>query len=230
MENSKRKVSFQMLMLITTPRLAERAEEIFKEDQLPLLYRFKAEGTASSEIMNMLGLDSVEKRVLMSALPKKVADVMLEKLKIGLRMHRVNSGIAFTMPINGINNIILRMFEQNREGNVLISLGKDEIEMAEMKNVLVSVIVNRGFSAEVMEAAKSAGAKGGTVVRSRRVGSEEAAGFWGIGVQEEKEIIMILAAAENKVEIMKRISEHYGLHSAAKGIVMSMPVDSVIGI
>ena len=90
MEN-KKKVSFQMLMLITTPKLAERAEEMFREDRLPLLYRFKAEGTVSSEIMNMLGLDSVEKRVLVSALPKMMADVMLEKLKIGKRLNRGGS-------------------------------------------------------------------------------------------------------------------------------------------
>lgn len=230
MENSKKKSSFQVLVLITPPALADVAQAMFKRDRLPLQYRFNAQGTASSEIMDMLGLDGLDKRVLLSILPKRIAEVMLEKLKIGLQMHTVNSGIAFTMPINGISNLVLRMFAQNEEENILVSLGKDEIEMTEMKHVLVTVIVNRGFSADVMEAAKSAGAKGGTVVRSRSVGDEKASGFWGSSVQDEKEIIMILAAAENKVAIMQKIGEQYGVHSEAKGIVMAMPVDAVTGI
>ena len=46
MEHEK-KVSFQLLVLITTPKLAEHAAEMFKKGALPLQYRFNAEGTAS---------------------------------------------------------------------------------------------------------------------------------------------------------------------------------------
>ena len=101
--------------------------------------------------------------------------------------------------------------------------------MTEMKHVLVAAVVNRGFSADVMEAANSVGAKGGTIVHSRRMGNEETTAFWGLSVQEEKEIVMILTETENKVAIMKAIGEKCGMHSEAKGIVMSMPVDSVTG-
>ena len=52
----EKKVSFQLLTLITTPKLAEKAAEMFKKGALPLQYRFNAEGTASSEIMDMLFL------------------------------------------------------------------------------------------------------------------------------------------------------------------------------
>ena len=67
MDNTK-KLSFQLLTLITTPKLAEEAAEMFKQGALPLQYRFNAEGTASSEIMDILGLGSIDKCVLISSL------------------------------------------------------------------------------------------------------------------------------------------------------------------
>ena len=39
----EKKVSFQLLTLITTPKLAEKAAEMFKKGALPLQYRFNAE-------------------------------------------------------------------------------------------------------------------------------------------------------------------------------------------
>lgn len=73
----EKKVSFQLLTLITTPKLAEKAAEMFKKGALPLQYRFNAEGTASSEIMDMLGLGSIDKSVLISMIPKELSDVLM---------------------------------------------------------------------------------------------------------------------------------------------------------
>ena len=230
MENNQKKLSFQLLTVITTPKLAEKTAEMFKKGALPLQYRFNAEGTASSEIMDMLGLGSTDKCVLVSMVPKHLSGVILDKLHSELHLDTVNSGIAFTIPLNGANNIILRMLTQNAEENAYGSDGKDENSMAETKHVLVAAIINRGFSGDVMEAAKSVGAKGGTVIHSRRIGNEEVSSFWGLSVQEEKEIVLILSPVENKIDIMRSISEKCGMNSDAKGIVMSMPIDSVMGI
>ena len=230
MENSQKNLSFQLLTVITTPKLAEKTAEMFKKGALPLQYRFNAEGTASSDIMDMLGLGSIDKCVLVSMVPKNLSGVILGKLHSELQLNSVNSGIAFTIPLNGANNLILRMLTRNTEENVYSSDGKDENSMTEAKHVLVAAIVNRGFSGDVMEAAKSAGAKGGTVINSRRIGNDEVTGFWGLSVQEEKEIVMILTPVEDKLNIMRSISEKCGMNSDAKGIVMSMPIDSVMGI
>lgn len=230
MESSQKKLSFQLLTVITTPKLAEKTAEMFKKGALPLQYRFSAEGTASSDIMDMLGLGSIDKCVLVSMVPKHLSGIILDKLHSELQLDSVNSGIAFMIPLNGANNLILRMLTRNTEENVYSSDGKDENSMTEPKHVLVAAIVNRGFSGDVMEAAKSAGAKGGTVINSRRIGNEEATGFWGLSVQEEKEIVMILTPVEDKLNIMRSISEKCCMNSDAKGIVMSMPIDSVMGI
>lgn len=230
MENSPKKLSFQLLTVITTPKLAEKTAAIFQKDALPLQYRFSAEGTASSEIMDMLGLGSIDKCVLVSMVPKSLSCAILDKLHSKLHLGTVNSGIAFTIPLIGANRILLRMLTQNAEENTNHLDRKDEICMPETKHVLVAAIINRGFSGNVMEAAKSVGAKGGTVIHSRRIDNEEVTSFWGLSVQEEKEIVLILSPIEDKISIMRSISEKCGLNSEAKGIVISMPIDSVMGI
>ena len=102
--------------------------------------------------------------------------------------------------------------------------------MTEAKHTLVAAVVNRGFSEDVMNAARAAGARGGTVIHSRCIGNEEATGVWGLSVQEEKEIILILSKAEVKLDIMRSITEMCGVNSKAQGVVFSFPVDSVMGL
>ena len=57
---------------------------------------------------------------------------------------------------------------------------------------LIITIINRGFSEDVVDAAKSAGAQGGTVLHARGTGVHEAEKFFGISIQPEKEMVLTL--------------------------------------
>ncbi len=221
---------FQLLALVTTPKLADKATEILKNEELSLQYRFSAEGTASSEIIDMLGLGNIDKSVIFSMLSKQMSESVLQKLYNDLRLDTVNSGIAFTIPLSGANSLILRILKASQEHQAIALEGEEKTVMAENKHALIVAIVNQGFSGDVMEAVRPLGAKGGTVIRSHQIDNEEVAGFWGMNAKEEKEIVMILSDIEHKVEIMKGIGEHCGMHSDAQGIVMSLPIDSVAGM
>lgn len=229
MENKQKKLSYQLLAVISTPKLADKTAEMFAHENLPLQYRFNAEGTAPSEVMDLLGLGSIDKCIILSMIPKERSAAILKKLHTELQLDTVNSGIAFTIPINGASNLILRLLTQTADENTIGSARKDD-SMTEVKYALVAAIVNRGFSGDVMEAAKSAGARGGSVIHSRRIDNEVAASFWGLNAQEEQEIVLIIVEAEDRVPIMQSIGEKCGMKSDAKGIVTSIPIDSVIGI
>lgn len=114
----------------------------------------------------MLGLGSIDKSVLVSMVPKSLSQPLMEKLRSELQLNKANSGIAFTMPLNGANNLILRILAQDAGKELLTVNGKEENSMAETKYSLVAAIVNRGFSDDVMKAVRAAGATGGTVIRS----------------------------------------------------------------
>lgn len=221
---------FRMLVLIATPKLADKAAELLAQNELIVQYRLSAEGTASSDIMDALGLGSVDKAVVVSTVPRLLAGRILRRLHTELRLDTQGSGIAFTLPLTGASNIALRMMTHAAEQVAATQNGKDDYVMADIKYTLISAVVNRGFSGDVMEAARTAGARGGTVIHSRCIENKEAAGMWGLGLQEEKELVLILAETEDKLAIMRAVSESCGMHSEAKGLVVSLPVDSVMGV
>lgn len=230
MTSDYKKIEFRMLFLVATPKLVNKAVKLFKEGELPMQYLFNAQGTATSEIMDMLGLGVLDKKVLMGVMPKVFADEMLKKLRKQLHLGMPNSGVAFTVAMSGGSSHIVRLFENLHNESQQASLGKDGVKMTESEYDLLMVVVNQGYSEEVMDAAKPMGASGGTVFHTRRIGQEEAMKFWGIRVQQEREVLMILVNKENKMPIMQAIGKKFGLHSEANGIVMALPVDGVVGL
>lgn len=99
-----------------------------------------------------------------------------------------------------------------------------------MQHELILTIINRGFADLVMDAAKAAGASGGTVIHARGTGVHEAEKFFGIIVQPEKELVLILVDREKRNAIMTAICSHIELKEAGQGISFSLPVDHVIGL
>ena len=222
MSTEKMQASFRLLMLITTPKLAEKALLLFEKGRLPMQIQAYAHGTASREMMDMLGLDSGEKSLLLTVMPKADADDLLVHLRRELRLGLSGSGIAFTVPMSGANKRVLQMVQQLCEEKPRAEIRRKVMQENEYQ--IIVALVNQGYSEEVMAAARPA------VLHSRRVGAEEALSQWGFSLQEEKEAVMILTRAESKLAIMQAICDGCGLQSEAQGIVLSLPVDRVVGL
>lgn len=225
-----KKSMIRVLFLVATPKLARKAITLFQEKHIPILHEFRAQGTASEGIIDWLGLDGVDKAVVMTILPVEIANGMLRKLYKKLQLGAPNSGVAFTIRLSGASNRMIKLSETLQENADGRAGERSDMEMAESEYRMIAAIVNQGYSDEVMDAARPAGARGGTVFHSRRVGSEEAKRFWGINVQQEREIVLILAEKSKKKEIMCAIGEKCGLKSEAQGMVLSLPVDGVVGL
>ena len=226
MSNVNKHPSYHMLILIATPKLTDKAAQMFRSQNLPIQYRMSAQGTASSDIMDTLGFGSIDKCILISTVTADFGRQMLSQLHTRLRLDAVNSGIAFTIPLTGATDHLVRMMNAGPKGDNR----KDTTTMAENNYTLIAAIVDRGFGGDVMDAAKAAGAGGGTIINSRGIQSEGAADFWGLGLQEGKQIVLILAEHKDKLAIMSAISEKYGMNTEAKGVVLSLPIDSVMGL
>lgn len=227
--SEKQMSPMRMLLLIAAPKLEEKAVKIFDEAGVPVQYRMDGHGTASREILDMLGLDSGDKALLMSLLPKSFANEMLVKLRRSLRLGTAGSGIACTLSLTGASNRMVQMLDMVNEDRRAAQTRRLPV-MEENGYQMVIALVNQGYSEDVMAAARPAGAGGGTVLHSRRVGGDETLTFWGISVQPEKEIVMILCRQEDKVNIMKAIADSCGMKSEAQGLVISLPVETVVGL
>lgn len=230
MTEMRRKASFRLLFLIATPKLVNKAVALLKEGDIPTQYLIHGQGTASSQVMDMLGLDGVDKNILMGMMPKAFADGMLIKLRKKLHLGMPNTGIAFTLPLSGSSGRVVQLMEGLEAEDRPRLLERRESGMTENEYSMIMAIVNQGFSEDVMNAARPKGASGGTVFHSRRIGNEEAMKFWKISVQEEREIVIILAQKEDKKAIMQAIGENCGMESKAQGIILSLPVDGIVGL
>ena len=96
--------------------------------------------------------------------------------------------------------------------------------MNENKYEMVVCIVNAGFSQNVVEAARAAGARGGTVIHARGTANPEAEEFFNIHVHPDKEIVMILVPKAIKDEVIRTVYKEAGLAAEAQGIAFSLPV------
>ena len=229
MSTIKSKQAFRLLVLIGNPKLAEKASEILSQASIPLQFQTSAVGTAPSDMIDILGLGTPDRTLVLCTLPLDVANETLRSLKRGLRLGSVNSGIAFTIPVTGASNIFLSLM-QNLMKSEDQTERKETKPMTENKYSLIAAIVNPGYSEELMDVAREAGARGGTVLHSRQVGETEALTGLGLTIQDEKEIVIIVADQNTKLGIMQAIGNKCGMHSDAKGFVLSLPIDGVVGV
>ncbi len=102
--------------------------------------------------------------------------------------------------------------------------------MDEIKFELVICIVNAGFSQNVVEAARKAGARGGTILRARGSANPEAEEFFGVTIQPDKELVLILVPAAIKDEVLTTVYKESGLSQEGQGIAFSLPVERTTAI
>ena len=80
----------------------------------------------------------------------------------------------------------------------------------------------------IMDAARAAGAGGGTVIHAKGTGMEGAAHFMGVELVNEKELVLIVSRTTLKNQIMQAIMQ--GADPKAGAIVFSLPVTDTAGL
>lgn len=182
-------------------------------------------GTATSEIMDLLGLDSLEKDVIFSVGKGTMVNQVMRDLNNELRGSARSKGIVFDMKLTAMAYVTALAIQMNVQNET----GREDTMMEEgMENSMILVTVNQGFTEEVMETARKAGARGGTIIHARWAGSESTEEFYGITVQQEKEIIAIVSPSSKRNEIMEAINSNHGMKTEARGTVCSLDIENLV--
>ncbi len=96
---------------------------------------------------------------------------------------------------------------------------------SENRHTLILISVNQGYTENVLDTARSLGARGGTILRARWSGAKALETYHGISLQTEKEIVIIIVPNDLRNRIMDAVNEKHGLKTEAQAIVCSMKVD-----
>lgn len=225
-------LAMRMLFMITDVEDARKIEDILFKADLPVYCQWRGQGTAKAEWLDVCGLSGRSRLMTMTCLPGSRVGELFARLEHDFKITQRGKGIAGTIKLTGMQSPLLKMLQIDA-GDAPQTTDTTRSERT-MDNktafTMILTAVKEGYSDEVVEAANSAGARGGSVIRGRRRGSEALAEFMGISTQEEQEFVMIIARRDQKADIMNAIKERCGLNTEAQGFVFSIPLEDVIGM
>ncbi len=224
-ELSKEKEKNLVLMFTIVNRGAgEKVADLLRKEGVTVNLFTYGRGTASSEILEYLGLADTRREIVLSTMPYGVSKRLIKDINEKFRLVKPGKGIAFTIPISSIcGKNSARLVEGLAEYGDDVSMDKTDYE-------LIFIITNKGYADDVMASARSAKATGGTAIHAKGMGAKQAEKFFGITIQPEKEVILILAHMDVKNDIMRAVVAKHGVSKEAGSVVFSVPVSGVEGL
>ncbi len=210
-----------LLIAITDRSRSDGFAEWFRGQGIPLVLTALGKGTATAQVLDFLGLEATEKSVLLCVSPRSPR--LIRRAARDLWLDVPGNGIIMAVPVSSIGGAATRDYLLQQEA-------EENMEEKKMTHELVVVISNRGYTDMVMDAARSAGATGGTAVHAKGTATELAKKFFGVSIAEEKELIFILSKAEDRKAIMKAVIAGAGMQTEAQAMVFSMPVSDLAGL
>ena len=215
-----------LMTTIINRNLAKKFLKLYDEEGLQVMLFTLGSGTASGDVLDYLGLEATEKAVIFTVLEENRWKATKKDLQKKFQIDAPGGGIAFIVPLSSIGGKkTLQFLTANQEFQK-----EEESILKETVHELIVVIANQGYNELVMDAARGAGAYGGTVIHAKVTGMEQAEKFMGVSIAAEKEMIFIVAKKEQKNAIMKAVMEQAGMESKAKSIVFSLPVTDTAGL
>ncbi len=221
-------MSDPMKLLITIVERGQGARmvQFYHSDscQLRCLWQFSGRGTASSEVLDMLGIGTAERDILLTLATRRSADRLLRRLKSTLGGNIHARGILFSLPLSAVSGLMaaaldhLEHFEET----------EDPLMNHDTPHSLILILVNQGYTDTVMATAKAAGARGGTILRARWAGDNQVHDVMGITVQEEKELLAIVSSPRDRKAIMEAIHEKHGLRAPSQAVLCSLPIEDLV--
>ena len=107
----------QLLVTVVNRKKAEFYADFLQEFEVNMQLSFAADGTASTEMRNLLGLSESEKSVIFSIIKEeKVAQALLA-LEEKFATIKNGKGIAFTVPMTGVIGVAIYQFLANLPNN-----------------------------------------------------------------------------------------------------------------
>ncbi|MBR2613634.1 MAG: P-II family nitrogen regulator [Clostridia bacterium] len=219
-----------LLMTIVRRTDAAEYEAFFRSNEISVTYSANCNGTAHAKTLALLGIEKNEKTLLLSFVSEDLLPTVLKGLTRDMKIDLPDRGIAVAVALSGIGGA--RALEYFTAGQTMENDGVDtkqrEERAMQSTHELIIAIYEKGYTDLVMDAARAAGAAGGTTIRTKGTGAG-AEKFFGLSLAEEKEIVLIVSDTEKKKDIMKGIMQGAGIETKAHALVFSLPVTDTAG-
>ena len=211
------------VIAITDHERGEAMNTLYRAAGLRGILSMPGRGTATSEHLAIYGLDATEKYVISGVGNGDEAEGLIKSAKRKRLIDCPGNGVMLTVPLKSV------------AGGKTLAYLTDEQKLGgaprmDFEHELIIVILNEGYSDFVMDAARAAGAGGGTVLHAKGTGGTRGEKFFSVSLADEKDMIYIIAHKDEKAAIMRSINEQAGPGSRAGAICFSLPISSVAGL
>lgn len=216
-----------MLLSIVERDKGKKLIKVLKSINIRVNFQTVGFGTAPTEMMDIFGLGTNDKDIIISLGAENDIKDMMSNFGTTFSSHSKYGGLMIILDISAAGRILTEILNFN-DGKIT---DKGTVTMKnEHHNNLIIISVNEGFSDDVMQVARKAGATGGTVIKGRLADVEQFAELGNTEVDEEREILCILAPLKTSKQIMEDVNKEFGLTSSANGIVFAVPTEKAYKI
>lgn len=221
----------QFLITIVNEGQDSAIVKILMDNNTSVAFSSHGKGTASSDLYEVFGLSNNSKHVIFSIIKESAWPAIKEQIKGRFAISEFAKGLAVLIDLDSVCGVSAYKFLTNtrtlNEGK-----GVNTVEAIDKKDnyEVIMAIVNDGFTDLVMDAAKKAGARGGTILTAHGTGNKDIAKFFGVVITPEKQIVMILVPHAIKDKVIESIYKEVGINTKGQGIAFSFPCNDVVGI
>lgn len=219
----------RMYLVLTITNRADEKEftDFFNSREIPVVYSTPCRGTAKKSMLDLFGIEESLKTAHYTIVTENKKAELLNGLTREMTIDLPNRGIAVAIPLTSIGS--KHALEAFADGHQNDETENEVNNMTQCETELIIAICESGHTEKVMNAAREAGAAGGTVVHAKGTGAKYAK-FFGLTLADEKEMIYIVSSKENKKNIMTSIIQGAGPHTDAHAVVFSLPVSDTAGL
>lgn len=224
-----------LIITITRRGDTEQFTDFFRKYGCTAILSVVANGTANQKLLAVFGLESTEKSISFTFADDKLTTRIMRKLSSEMKIDMPDRGIAVAIPLSSMSGLTASALvpQQTEASNIALNKGQSvankEEKALETKYELIVTICSGGHTDIVMDAARSAGAAGGTVIHAKGTGAAGAKKFFGLSIADEKEMVFIVSSVKNKKDIMRAIMHNAGAGTQANSLVFSLPVAETAG-
>lgn len=172
-----------------------------------------ARGTAESKIAQVLGFGDTSKDIAYVIVDVAQNTSVIDSIKQATSKKKSHFGVLFTIDVSYFSHA------ENFFGGI-------NTMAHETSHQVITVIANKGYSDDIMAAARNAGAGGGTILTARGTANPNDKKFLGMEIVPEKEVLYIITETSSAQKIIDEIKSLKCLSKRGSGIVFALPAEN----
>lgn len=216
-----------MLLSIVERDKGKKLIKVLENINIRMNFQCTGFGTAPTEMLDIFGLGSNDKDIIISLAEENIVKDMMSDFGTSFESHTEFGGLMLVLKTSAASRVLTELLSHNSKN--VVEKGKG-IMKNEHHNNLIIISINEGYADDVMQVARKAGATGGTVIKGRLADAGLVAELENTEIDEDRDILVILAPLKTSKQIMEDVNSEFGINSKANGIITAIPTEKAYKI